>query len=376
MHKSTKRTLGAYRPFRPKIEVEITQRLPPPLIVKGEESTSKRERVKKDLKNLKNALSKRSLQGMIGPLHLFMKDGVDKDSEWTTIKRWLKELQLWKLFKVFSVTIGSLLLPPIGIVLIFINFLQRSKFYILSEGSMPTLTQYCAVDHYCKRQYPPLEQLTGLGHPDKIFFFLNSICINLDMHVFNAKHLQRAFGTKIVLLHCPSDGMIVDFLQIVLSRTLNIHGAISYLYSYVIYEALMKYPTTKQILFCHSRGAIVASHIIGILINHFLLRDELSRIEIYTIGGAECTYYQTVHSATNEAIPYYEHFVNKNDFSARLGVLGTISNTPGSIYMRDVEGHLLGEHYLPGIVNREYYEKNGRKTPRLYSYLANNRKIK
>ena len=134
----------------------------------------------------------------------------------------------------------------------------------------------------------------------------------------------------------------------------------------------------------------MASNIVEILTKIDGLTSELSRLEIYTFGCAADKLFQVVDPNTRHRVPFYEHFANTGDYVARIGVFRRRFPDdipfPGNIFVKQQEGHLLGEHYLPGnqscallttrgVAAREYKCINREGiTPRLYSYLpqANN----
>lgn len=123
-------------------------------------------------------------------------------------------------------------------------------------------------------------------------------------------------------------------------------------------------------LIVHSQGGIVASSIIDWLYGE-LSESQMQKLEIYTFGNAARQFRNPpLHEPQDNqpvgnrprrqiqgerAIRHIEHYANKRDFVANIGVLqfaapaGAYSNASvfsGTVFVREGSGHLFNMHYL------------------------------
>jgi hypothetical protein len=134
--------------------------------------------------------------------------------------------------------------------------------------------------------------------------------------------------------------------------------------------ALAASTTKKVVLIVHSQGGIIASSIIDWLYGE-LSESQMQKLEIYTFGNAARQFRnpplhepQDSDPAGNiprrqiqgeRAIRNIEHYANRQDFVANIGVLqftapaGAYSNASvfsGTVFVREGSGHLFNMHYL------------------------------
>ena len=104
-----------------------------------------------------------------------------------------------------------------------------------------------------------------------------------------------------------------------------------------------------------------------------LLKDKryshhASKLEIYCLAGVADSFridpFQSEHFG--HSVPYVEHFANGKDFFCQIGVLAHLEHTAGAVFtIPDRTGHLLNDHYLPGLWRGEYCNQKSR----LFKYI-------
>lgn len=201
------------------------------------------------------------------------------------------------------------------------------------------------------------------------WFFINGVATAPPLALLNAQEIARAFRRPVHLIHTPTWGVVRDVWDSITARTLKKDGYLSRPAFYVVQRALERHD--HVVLVCHSQGTIVASYIVRKLLKHASTRHLVSRLEVYCIAGVAdgLRLDAELSEQAGHAVPYVEHFVNGLDFFCRVGILAHREQTAGHVYcIDDRPGHLLNEHYLPGIVRGDYC---GRRS-RLYQY-ANGR---
>jgi hypothetical protein len=167
-----------------------------------------------------------------------------------------------------------------------------------------------------------------------------------------------------------SKGIILDLVECLIQRDLDYKTADIRQGRAQLRAALAAPTTIKVVLIVHSQGGIVASSIIDWLYGE-LSESEMQKLEIYTFGNGARQFRnpplqepQDNHPVGNRprrqiqgerAIQHIEHYANKRDFVANIGVLqfaapaGAYSNASafsGTVFVRDGSGHLFNMHYL------------------------------
>lgn len=201
------------------------------------------------------------------------------------------------------------------------------------------------------------------------WFFINGVVTSPPLAILNAQEIARAFQRPVHLIHTPTYGLAWDVWDSITARTLKKDGYLSRPAAYVVQRALERHD--HVVLVCHSQGTIVASYIVRKLLKHRSTRHLVRKLEVYCIAGvADGLHVDAALSGeAGHPVPYVEHFANGRDFFCRVGILAHREQTAGQVFnIPDRTGHLLNEHYLPGIVRGDYC---GRRS-RLYHY-ANGR---
>lgn len=212
------------------------------------------------------------------------------------------------------------------------------------------------------------ENLAHESHSSK-WFFINGVVTSPPLAILNAQEIARAFRRPVHLIHTPTYGLAWDVWDSITARTLKKDGHLSRPAFYVVQRALERHD--HVVLVCHSQGTIVASYIVRKLLKHASTRHLVRKLEVYCLAGvADGLHVEPELSAeAGHPVPYVEHFANGRDYFCRVGILAHLENTAGQVFnIPERTGHLLNEHYLPGIVRGDYCGRHSR----LYRY-ANGR---
>ncbi|GFG11879.1 psi-producing oxygenase A [Aspergillus lentulus] len=189
-------------------------------------------------------------------------------------------------------------------------------------------------------------------------------------HQSNLTALADTFGRQIVGFHNPTKGLILDIVECLIQRDLDYKTADIRQGRAQLRAALAASTTKKVVLIVHSQGGIVASSIIDWLYGE-LSESHMQKLEIYTFGNAARQFRNPpLHEPQDNqpvgnrprrqiqgerAIRHIEHYANKRDFVANIGVLqfaapaGAYSNASvfsGTVFVREGSGHLFNIHYL------------------------------
>ncbi len=215
------------------------------------------------------------------------------------------------------------------------------------------------------------EHYTHSGKREK-WFFINGICTSPPVAILNCKEIARVFNRSVHLIHTPTYGVVWDLWDSITARTLRKDGKLSRPAYDVIKEALVTHD--RVILIGHSQGTIVSSYVARKLLKDKKYRHLAPKLEIYCLAGVADSLHvdPELSEKHHRGVPYVEHFVNGMDFFGRIGVLAHLEHTAGAVFCLDQrKGHLLNDHYLPGIERGEYCHRKSR----LYQYVDGNEPI-
>jgi hypothetical protein len=199
------------------------------------------------------------------------------------------------------------------------------------------------------------------------WFFLNGIGTAPAMALLETEELAQAFQRPIHLIHTPTYGAVWDLWDAITARTLRKDGHLSTPAFNIVRNALLSHE--KVVLLCYSQGTIIASYIVRRILKDPELRAHAHKLELYCLAGVADSLHidYQLTAEHGHPVPYVEHFANGQDFFARIGVLSHYHATSGAVFVRpDKKGHMLTDHYIPGIVRGDYCQ--GRS--RLYKYIG------
>jgi predicted esterase len=207
---------------------------------------------------------------------------------------------------------------------------------------------------------PPDFQWTEVSKRSK-WFFLNGIATAPPMAMLETRELARVFARPIHLIHTPTYGVVWDMWDAINARTLRKDGELATPAFHIVCNALRSHD--HIVLLCYSQGTIIASYIVRSILKDPELRKHAHKLEIYCIAGvADSLHIDYVLTAEyGHPVPYVEHFANGQDFFARIGVLSHYYATYGAVFVRpDKRGHMLTDHYIPGIARGDYCQGRSR----------------
>lgn len=214
----------------------------------------------------------------------------------------------------------------------------------------------------------------GKTFPGESWSYVNGIITDATIARLNGKYLAKLFGRQIQVLHNPTDTMVFDMLETVISRVWGSYSrADEFVYAHIIHQLIN--PTLQRVVvIAHSQGTVILSDVIKKLQETHL--DLLYKLEVYTMANCAKNMCKKTDSL-GRAVPYLEHFANTQDIVCRLGVLARQAklrgevHIDGPIFLRNAFGHLLNAHYLSAVEHQEF--KNKKIKSRLYMYLNGNK---
>lgn len=194
---------------------------------------------------------------------------------------------------------------------------------------------------------------------NQAWFFLNGICTDRNVLRLNGKALADLFNRRINLMHNPSDGVVLDLLECVFGRTMQIISTLDSSVAYILEDALNRH--SKVVLLVHSQGGIISTGALYQLAGRLIGTRSmlLNKLEVYSFASA----------ATELDLPqvYAEHFYHTRDYVARIGVAGNPEKFSGRLFHYDASGHLLNAHYLANLRDGKFESEDG-ETSRLAEY--------
>ncbi|PLB41677.1 uncharacterized protein BDW47DRAFT_133146 [Aspergillus candidus] len=202
----------------------------------------------------------------------------------------------------------------------------------------------------------PENGISPVNDKSELWFFINGICTGRSWLQSNLTLLANTFHREIVGIHNPSKGLILDLLESLIQRDLDYKTRDIRQGRAQLRSALRASETRKVVLIAHSQGGIEVASILDWLYGE-LANETLRKLEIYTFGNAARHFRNPYlrEDSDDPVIQHIEHYANKNDFVANIGVLQCTSPTAryaandlfsGKVFQQDRSGHLLNIHYL------------------------------
>lgn len=206
----------------------------------------------------------------------------------------------------------------------------------------------------------------AIGTHQEKWFFINGICTSPPIAILNGLELAELFQRPIHLIHTPTYGILWDLWDSMTARTLRKDGQLSQPAYQVVKEALTRHD--KVVIVGHSQGTLVASYIARKLLRERQYAHLAARLEIYCLAGVTDSFRvdPTMSEHFGRSVPYVEHFANSGDFFCQIGILAHHENSAGPIYVSERNGHLLNDHYIPGLRDGAYCDGHSR----LHGYVA------
>jgi hypothetical protein len=201
--------------------------------------------------------------------------------------------------------------------------------------------------------YDPIITCSTLENPPEnndMWFFINGITVDRDFVKMNGMALSKLMGgTKINVLHNPTQGLIKDLCEATIERSFNQRQDISHQLCGVILAAIRAGYNVKII--AHSQGAILLSSILRTIQERYDEEELLKGVEVYTFAAA----FDSLKPINGV---FYEHFANEHDIVARIGSIAFANEIPGRVYVRrKAKGHLFNNHYVGAMKQGLYCDK-------------------
>eukprot|EP01113_Clastostelium_recurvatum_P037307 TRINITY_DN5434_c3_g1_i1.p1 TRINITY_DN5434_c3_g1~~TRINITY_DN5434_c3_g1_i1.p1 ORF type:complete len:389 (-),score=110.02 TRINITY_DN5434_c3_g1_i1:2-1168(-) len=327
--------------------------------------------------------NRRFLPQIVGPLDRFLKPA-EYRSEWTLINSYLRRMNIPQILKLTFLTFGSLACALVSCILMFVysdyhSYIVVSSLAILALLWLGPLLSPGLPDSPVSAS-PSIAQQQD---DDEAWMFVNGLCCDTNLTRCNALHLSETFNKRIFVFYNPTQGIIFDLIECMLGLVSSTRiGA------RLGKDLILQLRTKKKVVLCaHSQGSIIATEAVAWIIKESNIDKKeiyelLSKLTIFTFGCAAANFCVITSDDDDDdarkqqqqqQVPTYEHYANKDDFVAQIGVL-SCTRYPGTVYSADVTGHMLGEHYLPYIKERRYKktneDENEKSSSLLYSYLA------
>lgn len=213
----------------------------------------------------------------------------------------------------------------------------------------------------------------GKVYDGEAWVYLNGIITDRSIATWNGEYLAALFGRQIHVIHNPTDALFFDVIETMASRIWHAFSVADQ-YAYEIVLKKLQDPTlTRVVWIVHSQGTVIAGNVLQKLQENHL--DLLWKLELYTMANcSSLMIYKT--DSHHRRVPYMEHFANDNDLICRLGVLAQAARRrkevriEGPVFLRKAWGHLLNAHYLRGVEQRLYLDRETHQASRLYRYLG------
>ena len=286
------------------------------------------------------------------------------------------------------------------------------------------------------------------------WFFVNGICTDETVARMNAELLVRLFARPLTVIQNATNSWALDLWECALGKSfrtapdLGDHGTFTepaLVATREILRALDDPEVSRVVVIAHSQGTIIVANVLRAVtkalgirrvrsrrakaalsdfgltraaytaarqlteemptrdplfrqiargLRRFMpsetaAREKLAKLEIYTFACCADKMKQVFHQ-DRQGVPRIEHFANRHDLVARLGVLSPCCSRPGCetididgpLYVSEGKGswgHLLDQHYLlhlldydSGALAENPYPATGDAPPepRLYGYFG------
>jgi hypothetical protein len=190
---------------------------------------------------------------------------------------------------------------------------------------------------------------------DTLTIYVNGICSTVEMAIYQTTWLEKLLKTPITLAYNYTDGFILDIYECMQDRTYKDEGvtvASKNLKDYLKYN-IDNYKKINIIGF--SQGCLITGRAL----------EGLSKMEgIKNLD--KITYTTFANPINNLTLPKdikIEHFINKDDPVANIGIIEHKKEINGKKYYQNKGGHLfLADYIIPLCL--DYFDKNSnfRKT--------------
>eukprot|EP01102_Stenamoeba_stenopodia_P006222 TRINITY_DN1706_c0_g1_i3.p2 TRINITY_DN1706_c0_g1~~TRINITY_DN1706_c0_g1_i3.p2 ORF type:complete len:630 (-),score=187.91 TRINITY_DN1706_c0_g1_i3:525-2414(-) len=196
-------------------------------------------------------------------------------------------------------------------------------------------------------------------HLDERWFFINGIMNSRYNAHKNVLRLSKLFRRPFTLVYNPTQGIIMDLVECLFSRTLQYPTFPALAAHKLIEEAIMDKSIKRVVVVGHSQGCLISAEVLEYLAkdykqreaseyNHLHITDKhLQKLEVYLFASP------AAEVLSFDGKVHIEHFANQSDLVALLGVLSPKREElepnaadPQWVFIRNRNGHLLNEDYV------------------------------
>ncbi|RIB18654.1 hypothetical protein C2G38_1966498 [Gigaspora rosea] len=224
----------------------------------------------------------------------------------------------------------------------FIITLPIGLFYpLIALKSLKTLSD---------RQIRPPSLQIGDDKTNEKWFFINGVAVDYGWLDENCKYIEKRFNKGVTGILNSSYGIFWDTMETILVRSFDIDVIAVRFATENILPVLKDEKIETVRLIAHSEGAVMANLIMRKLYIELSITNEvdfLKKLEVYTFANASREFINP-----NNLVRRIEHYANKRDPIAMVGVLSNIDNKQrfqGEIFVNELrndgKGHLLNTFY-------------------------------
>ncbi|CAG8797863.1 14002_t:CDS:1 [Gigaspora margarita] len=196
---------------------------------------------------------------------------------------------------------------------------------------------------------PPTLQ-TGDEKSKERWFFINGVAVDYGWLDENCKYIEKRFNKGVTGILNSSYGIFWDSVETILVRSFDIDVTAVRFATENILPVLKDEKIETVRLLAHSEGTVMANLVMRKLYMELSFTNEvdfLKKLEVYTFANVSREFINP-----NNLVRRIEHYANKRDPVAMIGVLSNIDNKSrfqGEIFVNenrnDGKGHLLNTFY-------------------------------
>lgn len=204
---------------------------------------------------------------------------------------------------------------------------------LVSEVLMPLAAAQRPPSECC---YAGASELVG-AYPTERWYFINGICTDQHWLQLNCQQLEAVFERPVVGIYNETNGIVVDIIESFAQRNLNFPTQAARDAADFIRQDIRK-GVNKVVLIGHSQGGIIVS-----IVLQLLNRNELAKLSaVFTFA---CAADEFPNPRPKGLV--IEHYANRNDLVAELGVLHFHQRPTyqGRLFVAERGGHLLNTFY-------------------------------
>ena len=187
---------------------------------------------------------------------------------------------------------------------------------------------------------------------DNLVIYVNGICSTIDMSLYQKSWFEKILEKPVTLCYNYTDGFILDIYECMQDRTYREEGmsmSVHNLRDYI----LQNINTYKNIeVIGYSQGCLITGRALEEVSEIIDNRKLLKKINYTTFANP------TTQLNLPDEI-YVEHFINKDDLIANIGIIEHREEIKGRKYYQNKCGHLLIADYLIPL-SLDYFNKKSR----------------